>query len=269
MIRRYNSKMPPKFLLSDTDVYEIISNNRYKVEEVSKHCSRCIDGRYENSADLPALTIPGADIGDLAVLYGSAEQFAFEIDYDKALTTLQELIGLENFSWHTDEHGDNRLQGSGCGHITQLRKDPKDYSLTNEQLEILSKQMSKAQKKGGKETTLMGDHLEGAVLIIKGNYGVLPQFNLQTDKGTRLVQLFIFHQSLVDARHKIWAKKLFEKGAVKLFEKLDDEYLYEALCATTEDHLFETAKRLAKDLPIFDVSFKDDGNFSVEPRGFV
>lgn len=255
--------------LSSDQIHAIVSENKYLLPEGSRFLSRCIDGRYENSENLPALAIPGADIGDLAVLYAAAAQYGFEIDHDKALQTLQGLTGNDHLSWHTDEREEKGVLESGCGHLKQLHLDPTSYGLQKEDVVQLDAQMKKTHKDGGDEVTLKGDHHEGAVLLIVGNYGVLPQNALVTESGTLQTQLFIFHKTFVDQRHKAWSKLLIEKKAVTLLDGLDEEYLYEALSSTTDDHLFETARRLAKDLPIFQVTFANDGSFEIEQQGFV
>ena len=43
----------------------------------------------------------------------------------------------------------------------------------------------------------------------------------------------------------------------------DEEWLYNALFETSEIHLMETAKRLAKGLPIYEVEFNDNGDYKI------
>jgi hypothetical protein len=73
----------------------------------------------------------------------------------------------------------------------------------------------------------------------------------------------------VNERHRLIAKKLIEERAVKFFPDCDEEYLFEALSETTENHLFETLKRLASGLPIFEVGFENDGSFKIKEMGKV
>jgi hypothetical protein len=261
--------MAPKIILDNAQVQELVAKNKYKLTDTNRNTARCIDGRYENSEELGALAIPGGDLGELAALYATANEFGFEVDYDKALISLQSVTGKNNFCWHTDTHGEKDVLASGCGHMKQMRLDPKAYNLEPDQIEVLNKQVEKAFKDGGKQTELQGDHQEGAVLIIRGEYSVMPQYYLQTDHGKVKVQVFEFHHSLVSERLKTWAKKLVEDGAVKLLDHLDDEYLYQVLSEKMDDHLFETSKRLAKTLPIFRVHFQDDGSAEIEEMGFV
>ena len=83
------------------------------------------------------------------------------------------------------------------------------------------------------------------------------------DGGSTEVQVFVYHQSLVDQRHRQLRKLLVEKKAVKLLEGCDAEYLYQALSEMAENHLMETAKRLAKQLPIYEVKFDEDESFII------
>jgi hypothetical protein len=256
--------------LTSGEVQALVKDNQYKINEKTKYLSRCIDGRYENSPDLPALGLPGADAGDLAALYATANIYGFTVDTEKALKTLLEIVGgPEHFSFHTDARSHDPAPTSGDGHFKKIRQDPEAYNLTPDQLHTITKQIEKLEKKGAKETVLHGDHREGALLLIKGNCGVLPKYTLQTDNGSMNVEVFVFHAGLVNERHKAWAQKLVEEKAVELVEKLDEEYLYEVLSTTTDDHLFETANRLAKTLPIYEVTFKDFDNFVVEERGSI
>lgn len=261
--------MAPQFKLTDFHIHNLVSANKYKVENRTQFLSRCIDGRYENAEDLAPLAIAGADFGDMAVLYATGRQYGFDVDREKALQSLKDVVAPGKLQWHTDEHGDTTVPGSGCGHLKQLRTDPAAYGLQEEDLEILNQQLIKESKAGGNEVLLKGEHQEGAVVFIKGNYSVKTRYQLEDETGSKLVEVFVFHRSLVDARHKVWAQKLIELGAVQLHDNLDEEYLYEVLSNTTDDHLFETAKRLAKDLPIFYVTFAEDGSFKTEQQGFV
>ena len=120
------------------------------------------------------------------------------------------------------------------------------------------------EKKGAKETVLEGDHQEGAVLIVRGNYGVLPKYVLEDESKRILVEVFVYQATLSDSRHRVLSKKLLENKAVELFPGCDEEYLYEVMIEMAENHLFETANRLAKGLPIFTVEFQSDGTFSIE-----
>lgn len=259
-----------KIILTKEQISQLIWENRYKIEEKSRFLSRCIDGRYQNNENLNPLAFPGADAGELALIFATANDFGFEIDEKKILATLLEVVGgVKNFNLHTDHHGDPKIVASGCGHVKQMRLDSEAYSLEKDQIKLLENSLLTLKKNGANEAVLQGKHEEGAVIIVRGNYSLYPRFRLNTEGGAVAVEFFVFHESLVNERHKILAKKLLENKAVKLIDGCDEEYLYEALSDMTDHHLFETAKRLAKDLPIYGVTFSDDGMFMVEDMGKV
>lgn len=255
-----------RFTLTLREVDELVRENRYKVDEKSSFISRCIDGRYENSPDLPALAIAGADAGELGILLATATEFGFDIDPKKAFEVVSNIVGgTENLRVHTDNHAKGKLMG-GCGHVKHMTTDYEMYNLKEEQAKAIQDLFAQAVKQGAQEVALQGEHEEGAVLIVNGEWGILPRFTVATHGGQKAVQVFVFHQTLVDRRHKALAKALVEEGAVKLFDDLDEEYLYQVISATTETHLLETASRLAKGLLIYAVSFKDDGSFEISSQ---
>lgn len=263
-----------KIILNKDQVYELVQTNRYKVNDNSKFFSRCIDGRYEDKLkvknekltseqeiDLPPLAIAGADAGELALLFVCANSYGFEIDYEKAYQSLVDVVGGEkNLNFHTDHHAKHGLIIGGCGHIKQMTLDPKAYNITTNQIQTIKQHLTKAKQQGAKETILEGDHIERAVLLVTGNWSVKTRYL----SGDALLEVFVHHQSLIDQRHRAIIKKLIENNAVKLLDGQDEEYLYEALSSQTEDHLMETAKKLAKGLPIFLVSFSPDGSFKLK-----
>jgi hypothetical protein len=76
---------------------------------------------------------------------------------------------------------------------------------------------------------LEGEHNEAAVIFIEGDFGVYPQYMIEIDGERKNVSVFVFHRTFSLAREKLLAKTLIKNK-------------------------FETAKRLAKDLPIFSSS---------------
>lgn len=270
-----------KIILNKEQVAELVWNNRYKVDPKEKFLSRCVDGRYPTSPrilgaslgasqNLPALAIPGADAGELALIFATANTFGFELNQEKTIKVMLDIVGgIRNFNFHTDHHGSPKILASGCGHMKQIGIDPAVYNLDKEQVKFMQKMLKTLKKQGAKEMVLEGEHLEGVILQIKGPYSIYPRFFVETEGGRTAVEAFCFHSGLVDERHRFLAKKLLEEKAVKLFPGCDEEYLYEVLSDTTENHLFETLKRLAPELPIFSVVFKEDGSFAIEEMGKI
>lgn len=259
-----------KFILDKTNVQELVMENKYEVDPKTQFISRCIDGRYENGDGLPALAIAGADAGELALIFATANAFGLEVDMEKAYAALVKIVGGEkNLRCHTDHHAEHGVIFGGCGHMKQMGLTLGDYSLTQEQLDFVKTKFTDAVQRGAQETMLNGEHLEGAVLMVKGNYGIYPNYIFATDIGKKTGQVFVFHRTLVDKRHKELARILTESKAVTIPDGCDGEYLYQVISEKGEEHLLETAKRLAKDLPIFSVVFDNEGGFKVEEVGRV
>ena len=260
-------------------IQELISKNRYRVNEKTKFLSRCIDGRYQNNlkskisnliSNLPALAFPGADIGELALIFASGNIYGFEVDGQKLLKSLIEIIGGEsNFGLHSGHHGDPKIIASDCDHYKMIKSDPEAYKMDKRQIEFIDKVLVELRKKGAQEIILEGEHLEGAILMVKGSWGILPRYRVETDGGGVEAQVFVYHQSLVDERHRALASTLLRQKAVKLFGGCDENYLYQVISETAENHLMETARRLAKGLPIYKVEFEDDGSFDIKEIGIV
>lgn len=262
--------MASKIILHKDQVNELILQNKYPINPKTKFLSRCIDGRYKNKKNLEVLAYPGADPGELALVLATGNAYGFEVDLDLAYQSLLNVIqGVENFHIHTDTHERKGEIGAGCGHLRQIKTDPKAYNLEDQQIEELFNKLKEVKEKGAKEVLLKGEHMEGAILQIKGNYGVYPQSAFVSAEGRLGVQVFVYHQTLVDERHKAWVRELIKNQAVRLFKGCDEEYLYEALSEVSETHLLETAKRLAHGFLIYSVGFDKGGNFTLKEMGRV
>lgn len=258
-----------KYTLSKDQVHDLVQENKYKINPKHKFLSRCIDGRYADSDNLPPLSLAGADAGELALIIATANAYGLEVDIDKVFKVLVEVVGgIKNFQMHSDRHGDPKIAASGCGHIKQIGLDPVAYGLTEEQVKKIKDILEEAKKNGAKETILVGDHNEGAALIVTGPYTVSTRYSLQDEKAHE-VEVFVHQGTLIDERHRELAKKLLENKAVKLLDGLDHEYFYQVLGEMTENHLMETAKRLAHGLPLYSIAFAADGTFKIEEMGLI
>lgn len=254
-----------KIILSTQQIHELVASNRYKVHPDTKSLSRCIDGRYENSDSLPALAIPGADLGEIMVVLAAGNDYGFDVDAEKTVKVLTEIVGgMKNLSFHTDSHANPKQAAAGCGHVKQALLDPEAYKLRSKQVSFIQNLSNKLRESGANETKLHGEHEEGAVLMIEGNYGIMPQYMVETDAGQKKAEVFIFHRTLTDQRRRLFANKLVENNAVKLYNGCDAEYLYEVLSNMTDEHLFETSTKLAKGLPIYGIIFDENGGFKVK-----
>lgn len=257
-------------VLTSEQIHDLAIDNHYKIDPKEKLLSRCIDDRYQEDVGLHPLALPGADAGELALIFATANSFGLEIDQEKVFSTLIEVVGGEKrFHFHTDNHHSFKNPAAGCGHFSQMSSDPKSYSLEQKDIEFIKEKLKLLLKDGVEEEVLFGEHYIGAVLIIRGQYNIYPCYLLEGVGTKKRVEFLLHHQTLVDERHKVLAKKLIENGAISASFELDAEYLYEALSDTGENHLLETIKRLAMGLPIYQVTFKENGEFKVEEMGKV
>lgn len=255
-----------KFLLSKEHILDLVRENRYRPANLLQ--SRCIDGRYEKSEDLPGLAYPGADAGQFLMVLSSAHSYGFEVDFGKAMAALEETVGgRSRLGFHTDTHHEGVL--SGCGHIGQAALSPKDYHVEAEDVSRVVDVFREAAGKGTREIVLKGEHTEGAAVIVRGDFSIYPQYTLLDQGHPKEVSVFVLSQTLIDRRHRLLAGKLLSNGAVTLQEGLDEEYLYEVFSDVTETHFLETAKRLAKGLPIYEVVFDEGGTFDILEMGEV
>ncbi|MFH0773107.1 MAG: hypothetical protein V1922_02235 [bacterium] len=258
-----------KFTLSKEQLTSLLFDNAYEVK--NPLLSRCIDGRYENSPSLPALAIQGADAGELALIFSAANICGLTLNKEQALKALVDTVGgVQNIQSHTDSHAEKGKVLAGCGHIKQANLDLQSYNMTEEQIDFIKTRFTEMKKQGAQEAILQGDHGESAVVFVKGSFGVLPRFKLGKEEGGRTGQVFVFHNTFVNARHRILAKKLIALKAYELEGGLEEEYVYSVLFDACENHLMETAKRLAAGLPIYEVTFFDSKHkFDIKELGFV
>lgn len=259
-----------KLTLTLTQAHEFVQNARCDIDQKAKFTARCIDGRYAVSNPLPPLAIAGGDAGQIAVFMAAATIYGFELNTEMLVKILIDVVGgSENLGYHTDTHAHDAVGCAGCGHIKQIRLDPEAYNLTPDQVKTLDSIIAKTMKSGAREITLDGDHHETAVMIVAGPYTILPQQEIQTDEGALTVQVFTTHKSLTDARNDVLCERLVAEGAVTLADGLGEEYLYECVSEVCDNHLMETAKRLAKGLPIYSIQFNEEGSAKIEDMGLV
>lgn len=251
--------------LNLAEIYEVVRLNRYTIQPDKKYISRDFCGDYEPDPNLPALSLPGGDIGQLAVLFTTANAYGFEVDVEKAIKILLDIIGgKDNFSFHYTLSKDIEVFTLQCPYIKTLRENPEDFSLTPEYIALLENQTQNILPSDKSFFTKEQGVEEGAILIVKGNYGIYPRFSFVTDDGVVTGNVYIYHQTLINERHKLFAHMLVEQNAVTLYEGCDEEYLYEVLSETADNHLFNSLQHFAANLPLFTVSFKSDGTFIVK-----
>jgi len=162
---------------------------------------------------------------------------------------------------------DNESTPSIFNESMLLNKTAEEYGfeVVKEKAEKICKEIFKEQNSLSK----LKEKYDGAVLQIKGDYSIKPEFSMKTKEGFVAGELFVFHETVTNNNHKILAKKLIEKKAVELFPGCDEEYLYQAISEVTETQFYETLRKVATELPIFHVSFDTDGTFSIKEMGSI
>lgn len=251
--------MKDRYILTKDNVYELVKNNQYLPKLKNIWISRCYTGRYNNSNTLSSLAFPGGDVGELALLYSAGNSYGFSVNYDKAFQVICNLIGgIQHFSFHSDNASGSTKIGSGCVYINSIYTDPESYTLQQEDLQTIENQILAAKKGGAEEIILSHEVHEGAVIIFKGEKGILPQYIFEVENQTIKSQVILYHQTLVNERRKQLVKKYMEENAVTLYEGCDEEYLYQVLSDVAEIHLFQTLQKTAKGIPIYKVELMQD-----------
>ncbi len=234
--------------LNKDQVYEMVMENQYSYPEY-KYRGRCFSGEFKNSFHLPALSLPGGDLGELAILQSTALTFGFEIDMNKATEVLFQLTcGNEHL---TSLSAKDEL--ATCDYFRHLAANIASYNLDKPSLDMLYKLYATLLPDFNIPSDRSHSH-EHAVIIFESSQGLYPQYTFESYEGTYESHLLIFHKTLVDLRHRELAKKFVDKKIVELYGGLDVDYLYEVLSDTTEVHLYETVRRIDTKLPIFTVS---------------
>ncbi len=248
--------MVSRYLNSD-QVYTLVSENLYSFPEY-KFQGRCFSGEFKNSFHLPALSIPGGDWGELAILLAAADTYGFEIDINKAA---QELFQLSGGNKHLlTQDAKNEL--STCDHLRHMFENMASYNLKQSSLDLLY----------GEIRQLIPDfHIpkkrrhvyEHALLIFEASQGLYPQYSFETYDGSFEARVLVFHKTLVDLRHRELSSKLLGKKIVTLYDDLDADYLYQVISEITEIHLYETMHFIDPDIPLFLVKVNADQDITV------
>ncbi|OGK30981.1 hypothetical protein A3F29_04425 [Candidatus Roizmanbacteria bacterium RIFCSPHIGHO2_12_FULL_33_9] len=230
------------------DARNHVQKESYPLPE-NPYISRCIDGRYLNDDGLPALAIPGADIGQMVMLFAAANLSHSPLDPDKAFNALIEVVGgVENIRIHTDSHNKSEGIAAGCSYFAHVKANPKDFGVTEDQVSLIEQRFEELIKQGAKRVILEGDHHEEGVLIVSGEKSIKPEG-----------KYFVFHQGLIDERNKKIISEL-----VKNKQFLGSNFL-SALAKIPRQHLDKIIETLKPKVQVsfYDVNFEESGSFDV------
>lgn len=242
-------------------VEKFVDSNKFPITSTNLQ-SRCVDGRpalEEQAEKIPAISKPGADVGDLMIVLGALNELGLKIEPAKALEIILETNGgLKNFKFHTDSKAEEKQVGAGlgCGHINKATIDPEDYHLTPEQTQFIKSTLPDLLDKGAKQVVLHGDHKEQFVGVVQSEkFGVRP-YNDET-------QAFIYQETLHQQQLDKLAKPLSEY-LVAQGQEIEEAQLRLTLDKIFAKQLGATLSRIADGLPIYKVQINDLGEVKVE-----
>lgn len=236
-----------QIILNKNQVYQLISENYYSINQKTDFVNGCLDDCFKKE-EIPDLLVPGGELGEISLILATANVYGFEVDRNRLIKTIL------NFSKEK-----NKIKISHyCNYWLDLQKNPQLYHLSNEEILFIS---SFLEISSIKKTNNLS---RSAVLMIRGDFSVYSEYDLEIEEKKQRVSVFVYHQILVDQKHRLLAKKLIENKAVKLYPGCDDEYLYQVISEEGENHLFEILKKIGKGLPIFEVKFDKEGKFEIE-----
>lgn len=233
--------------LSSDQIEELILENQYDFSG-NKFQSRCFSGHFENNVSLPALALPGGDIGEILILLSASHTYGFDCDLLKSIKIIKEVSAAAKSQEY--QHF-NQFAAEECRYLHLLSESPEIFSLKSEMVNSVFRTLEQSELIKNEEKIHKEVYRESACIIIEGNKGVLPHYLFQSAQGTIDARIFIYHKSLIDERRKLIAKNLFQSKAINLLEGQDEEYIYEVLSEVGDSHLFEVLHRIDSNLPIY------------------
>ncbi len=246
--------------LTSSQIEELISENQYKYTG-NKSQSRCFSGHYENNTNLPALALPGGDIGELVVLYAASITYGIDIDLLQSTKILKELVGKGNNDVYQHSMADNAEE---CRYLHLLSETPEMYSLKSDDISALYSTIEQSLLSKKKQSKFNEVYKESACVFIEGEVGILPHYIFETFEQRIDARIFIYHKTLVDERRRAYATNLFKNNAVKLYNGLSEEYLYEVLSEIGDAHVIETVNRIDPHVPIYSAVISSSGSIKIE-----
>lgn len=232
-----------KITITPEELHDAVVMHRYTIDTKTEFQADASDLFRDNHS--AALYIPGGDIGDMAIFLAAAHNYGFEIDKGALWNILM--------SYQSPELD----HISKSPHLHEIIDNNKAFQLDDSDCRFIE---SLIPHKGHRVENV----LNGAAILMKGQFTLPSCMEIVANTQRKNIYPFIFHYSLINKRHKDTVKKLLEENALKLFPGQDEEYLYEVISDMTDNHLFESIKRLIPTLPIYLVSFEENGNFSIE-----
>lgn len=235
------------YKLTKTDIQTLVFENKYTPSAEAQTQYRDTYGEiYERNENAPAIVMPGGFLGEVVIVLATAATYGLEVDAKKVLKTMETMIK-------------NSAPASSL-YIDGLRKYAKEYSIEDENLKILEPLLVPAKNI---ETTWTG-----AVVMIKGEYGIHPRFMLNTQEAQMNISIPLLQQSFVSEQRRAFAEALIKGQAIKL-DPEDEEYLYEVMSDVAETHFYLSARLCCLGLPLYAVKFNEKEELEVEELGEI
>lgn len=233
-----------------------VNSNKFSITDENK-LARCVDGRYENLDNFPAIAKPGADGGDVMAAFGAINLLGKNLPNEKVLDAVLAAVGGPGkFCFHTDEHSehDNAGTGMGCGHMKKAKLEPDAYGLKQEQIDFLFDQLPKLVESKAHQEVLKGDHEETAVVVVESDeYSLKPL--LRTESGVE--EVFVYQKTLHEQQLDQITRNL-QEAILETGEVVEESEVATALRDSFATQLTATLSRLAAGLPVYHVKITSD-----------
>lgn len=246
--------------LNRDQIEELITQNQYKFKG-KKEESRCFSGHYVNSDLLPALALPGGDIGEIVLVQSAAEIYGFEVDIKKSIKILQEIVGINKTT--SFQHSSVNI-AEQCRYLHLLSESPEIYSIKKETINALFSTVEQSNLVKKTNSQQRESVKENACLIIDAEIEILPQYMFETYMQKFDSRILIYHKKYVDQRRRTFASNLYENKVVNLYEGLSKEYLYEVLSEIGDSHVIETVTKIDPSIPIYLATLSPKGSVVIE-----
>jgi hypothetical protein len=218
---------------------------------------RCVDGRYTKGDYSGMIARPGADGGYVAILHALELAEKHPLTTDELVHKVHDSLNSigEQFFAHTDHHADHLVHthNIGCGHLARPTNPDhaEGYSVDPENMKEIVKDIKALAHEGTIHmVTLEGDHKEEGVLVVTD-----PTMAVDSYDGEH--QFFVYDQT----RDQDFIKDVLLPG-------LNLPFTYDEFWEISQQQTSATLQLLAKGLPIYLISSKDD-EIIVEEAGVV
>ncbi|MCF6276541.1 MAG: hypothetical protein L3J07_01685 [Candidatus Magasanikbacteria bacterium] len=296
-----NSQQQEKQVLTAKQIEKHIVENFQFVKMnslLTDQFESCVDGRGE----IGIVGTPGGNAGEFVLALTTAEKVSGNtIDIVQMREIMEKYCQIfGKFYMHTDTHAIENLMKSmsldmslsdiismiqnpvsnlrenllnalmqadnvGCGHIKLMMKNPEEYGVRKELVQAVVRSFYELLWSGNdylEFVVLEGEHQEGAVVNILtvdteiNSESMIPVVVPEVDGE----QMFVNHPQAANFMRTYEAQNISELVG---FEVSVDDYKVEVEKLGTRQ-LLTTVGHLAKGLPIFNVVFTDETNFTVK-----